>query len=180
MSRVRPLGEAISLVRPLLGVRRGELREYLACLGQAWREDATNATTDATRNWIRHDMLPATAERVNPSVVEALIRLGTLAGEMETVVGGIAEELLERALRPGPAGGIAFACEGLAGAARYLVREALRRAWREQGWPEQQMGLAEWETLAEMAQGDGRMVQQRDFPGGVRARREGAMLVLAR
>ena len=38
----------------------------LQALGQDWREDATNARTDATRNWIRNEMLPAAAERVNP------------------------------------------------------------------------------------------------------------------
>ena len=31
------------IVRPLLGIRRGQLEQYLRNLKQPWREDATNA-----------------------------------------------------------------------------------------------------------------------------------------
>ena len=32
----------MTLLRPLLGIRRRELREFLADRGQDWREDASN------------------------------------------------------------------------------------------------------------------------------------------
>jgi tRNA(Ile)-lysidine synthase len=179
MPRVRPLSRAVSLVRPLLAIGRQELRDYLYAVGQDWREDATNAQTDATRNWIRHEMLPAVAERVNPGVVDALVRLGRLAGEMQSLLDPLAEQLLERGTARSPGGGFACQLDDLAGQPRYLVREALKLAWRREGWPEQAMGLAEWEALAELAQGAGPPGgQQRDFPGGIRASRQGAWLTL--
>jgi tRNA(Ile)-lysidine synthase len=49
MPAARMLSGAVSLVRPLLAIRRSELRDYLAVVGQDWREDATNARTDATK-----------------------------------------------------------------------------------------------------------------------------------
>ncbi|MBV8207385.1 MAG: tRNA lysidine(34) synthetase TilS, partial [Acidobacteria bacterium] len=38
------------IVRPLLGIRRAELRQYLEALGQGWREDSTNADPAYLRN----------------------------------------------------------------------------------------------------------------------------------
>jgi hypothetical protein len=124
-------------------------------------------------------MLPAVAERVNPGVVEALVRLGSLAGEMQSLLAPLADGLLERAVEHSAGPGLTCRCDILAGQPRYLVRETLKLAWRHEGWPEQAMGLAEWEALAQLAQdaaGPGK--PQRDFPGGIRARREGAWLVL--
>ncbi|MFB3095095.1 MAG: tRNA lysidine(34) synthetase TilS, partial [Candidatus Acidiferrales bacterium] len=46
------------LVRPLLGVRRAELRDYLSEQEQAWREDATNLDRARLRNRLRLELLP--------------------------------------------------------------------------------------------------------------------------
>jgi tRNA(Ile)-lysidine synthase len=43
-----------------------------------WREDATNAETDALRNRVRHELLPFLARDFNPGIQEALKRLATL------------------------------------------------------------------------------------------------------
>ena len=50
--------ESGSIVRPLLGVRRPEVRAWLTSLGQPWREDATNADLTFTRNRVRNKLLP--------------------------------------------------------------------------------------------------------------------------
>ncbi len=69
----------VHLVRPLLEVSRGEIRDYLRGLGQPCREDASNADLTRTRARIRHDLLPRLAAEYNPKVAEALVRLGKLA-----------------------------------------------------------------------------------------------------
>src|SRR5262245_32292513 len=56
--RVRPLAEATTLIRPLLGVSRGEILGYLASLDQPFREDASNRNLEYTRNRVRHELLP--------------------------------------------------------------------------------------------------------------------------
>ena len=38
MARVRPVTPDVSLVRPLLGVRRSEILDYLQSIGQPYRE----------------------------------------------------------------------------------------------------------------------------------------------
>ncbi|MHB0971625.1 MAG: tRNA lysidine(34) synthetase TilS [Thermoanaerobaculia bacterium] len=59
------------LLRPLLGVPRSALRDYLAERGITAREDSSNADTRFVRNLIRHELLPL-ARRINPAVDEAI------------------------------------------------------------------------------------------------------------
>ena len=70
------------VLRPLLGVRRDELRRYLAGAKQAWREDSSNADEVFTRNRVRHTVLPALREE-NPSIDQTLANLAELAREEE-------------------------------------------------------------------------------------------------
>ncbi len=72
-----------NVFRPLLGVRRAELRTYLKKLKQAWREDATNRDTARTRARIRKKLLPMLEKDFNSGVVEHLCQLAKLAREDE-------------------------------------------------------------------------------------------------
>jgi tRNA(Ile)-lysidine synthase len=47
-----------SVIRPLLDVSRGELRNWLATLGQSWVDDESNADVGNPRNRVRHRVLP--------------------------------------------------------------------------------------------------------------------------
>lgn len=47
------------LVRPLLGLRKAELIDFLNARGLSWREDATNALADTPRNALRLHGIPA-------------------------------------------------------------------------------------------------------------------------
>lgn len=51
--RAESMVAGVRLLRPLLGVRREALRDYLRHIGQDWREDASNATGDYARNRVR-------------------------------------------------------------------------------------------------------------------------------
>ncbi len=48
----------LTVVRPLLGVWRGEIDEYIAGAKLRFREDASNASVEATRNRMRHQIIP--------------------------------------------------------------------------------------------------------------------------
>ena len=71
------------IVRPLLELRRSELREFLASLGQDWREDATNQDTARTRARIRHELIPFLERDFDPAAVTRLARLASHAREDE-------------------------------------------------------------------------------------------------
>ncbi len=73
----------LRLVRPLLGVSRGEIRDYLGSMNQVFCEDMSNADQSRTRARIRQDLLPKLAAEYNPEIVDALVRLGSLASSLE-------------------------------------------------------------------------------------------------
>jgi len=172
MARARPLGPAATLIRPLLGFRRAELLAYLDDLRQPYRVDSSNRDTRLTRNRIRIEILPRLAEACNPAAVDALVRLGQLAGEVRNVIAGLVEGLLDRGVLPAPAGAVRILLAPLAGQPRYVVRELLIAVWQRQQWPLQSMGFAEWELLAEMAlapPASPRAACKRAFPGEILA-----------
>ena len=67
-------GLRLEVHRPLLGVRRTELLEWLTSHGHAWREDASNAQPVAVRNRLRNEIFPLLAEITNRDVVPAFVR----------------------------------------------------------------------------------------------------------
>jgi tRNA(Ile)-lysidine synthase len=182
MRRVRPLGPAATLVRPLLEVRRSEVLAYLADLGQPFCRDRTNEDPQFTRNRIRTELLPQLAAQYNPAVTDALLRLGRLAGEVQSVVDGIVQDLAARTLTHGPGREVRIDTGALQGQPRYVVRELLVAVWRQQEWPLQAMGFDQWELLAEMAVpgAGGRQgaSQKRTLPGGILAEVTGGQLRL--
>jgi tRNA(Ile)-lysidine synthase len=165
----RPLNSLATLVRPLLTFRRREILEYLSARGQPFREDATNIDPRFTRNRLRHELLPLLETGYNARVVEALLRLGSLAGEAQEVIDAEVGRLFSAAVRT-EAGVVCIRCDALANYPSYLVRELLIFAWRSRGWPEQAMSHEKWAELAGLAMPGSPTT--RHFPGGIRAERQ--------
>ena len=151
MAARRPLADGIVLLRPLLKVGRAEVRDYLAALGQPYREDASNADLSRTRARIRHDLLPRLAAGYNPKVAEALVRLGELAGAAQRDHRRRVRALERAASRPGGRDEVVLDRDELARLPRFLRAEVLRQAWRRAGWPEAGMGAEQWQRLADLA-----------------------------
>ncbi len=72
-----------SVVRPLLGERRDDLRKYLRDLGQGWREDSTNLDLRRLRARIRQRLLPLLESEFSEHAVPHLAWLARLAREEE-------------------------------------------------------------------------------------------------
>lgn len=179
MPRIRPL-EAATLIRPLLHVRRAELRDYLQMLGQSFREDSSNANLAFTRNRLRAEVIPL-LESLHPGASQALVRLGHLAGEAQAILEQHAAELYKAAV-------IETECEiqvqreKLANQPRYLVREVFVMIWNHRGWPQQAMSFEHWEQLAELAQRDFQELPNKVqmFPGRIQVTRRPEELRLRR
>ena len=72
-----------SIIRPLLGIRRAWLREYLRVIGQSWQEDATNLDATRQRAKIRHQLLPPLEREFSAAIVPHLAELARLSCEEE-------------------------------------------------------------------------------------------------
>ena len=78
-------GLKMEIIRPLLGVRRAELRQWLAAEGQQWREDATNAQAVAVRNRMRNEALPLLENIVKRDPTAALIKASSSDAELREI-----------------------------------------------------------------------------------------------
>jgi tRNA(Ile)-lysidine synthase len=176
--RRRPLDEGLALVRPLLDVSRDEVRDYLAALGQPYRDDASNADITRTRARIRHDLLPKLAREYNPRVVDALVRLGALAGAADRKLEAFLDES-ERAVRieSDHPDRVILKRPILRQHSRFLRAEIFRRIWRRAGWPEAGMGARQWRRLAVLAKEDGARIS---VGGGIEAATDSLFMVLWR
>lgn len=84
------------VIRPLLGVRRAELRDWAEAQGVRWREDASNASAKYLRNRVRHEVMPL-LEDVRSGAAAHLARL---AGRGREVAEGMAAVRAEATADP--------------------------------------------------------------------------------
>ena len=69
---------AIAFVRPLLGCRDAELKDYLRKYGETWREDASNDDTSIERNKVRHRVIPFLEQNLDPNLVPHIAKITRL------------------------------------------------------------------------------------------------------
>ena len=77
LSGIRATSEVagIKFVRPLLGCRDDELKDYLRKFGEEWREDASNDDVSIERNKVRHEVIPFMEKALDANLVEHLYRI---------------------------------------------------------------------------------------------------------
>lgn len=149
---------ALTVLRPMLSVRREALRRYLLETGQSWREDASNASNEYLRNRLRRWLAD------EPSLHAALIDLA-----------GTCRALRDWAERESPDLAETFAMAQLAGLPDVLAHPSARRWLVGRGVPPGQLTEGTLDRLLEMCR-DAGTPPRSDFPGPVQVRRRGGMI----
>ena len=80
VKEIRMGGRKMEVVRPLLGVKKALLREWMSGRDFKWREDASNAENDVVRNRIRNEALPLLCE-ISGRDVGGMLARGAVDGE---------------------------------------------------------------------------------------------------
>lgn len=166
------------VIRPLLGVRRHELRAYLEKRRQTWREDATNRDITRTRARIRLKLIPLLEKQFQPLAVEHLAALATRACENEELLSALSEQAC-RSLVSSEASGLRIHVQdllvpwklerpaGLRALSSRLVLDLAMRVKPDSG----QLTAAHVYSVLRLAEkGEPGKVLQ--LPGGLRVRRE--------
>ena len=83
-------GIPLELRRPLLGIPKQELLTYLKERKIRFREDASNAIADASRNKIRLKVLPLIEELLGPAFRGSVLRNAQIFAEEEDFLSGVA------------------------------------------------------------------------------------------
>jgi tRNA(Ile)-lysidine synthase len=165
------------VIRPLLKIRRGELRTYLRAKKQKWREDATNRDTTRTRARIRRKLLPLLEKQFRSAIVEHLSTLAELAREdesfLEAVVARRAAELVQKnseGLRIAAADLLAplSRVEEARALSKRLVRHIVKGLKQRSG----QLGAEHVKAVLELAR-HGQSGTSLPLPGGIEVRKAG-------
>ncbi len=165
--------------RPLLGVRRADLRDLLAAAGLPWREDPTNDSDAFARNRIRHEVLPALERAVGPGAVPALARSAALAAEDEAVLEEAARAASAVAITREDASGIELERRAVMDLPPAVSRRILRGCCERLAGTTQAVSAAHLAALLSLVRADTPGTRA-DLPRGLTARRQGRKLVIAR
>jgi tRNA(Ile)-lysidine synthase len=119
------------IVRPLLGITREDLEEYLLERGGEYIIDESNLNPRFLRNRIRLDLMPLLAEEFNPEIVRLLARTADILREEDAYLNKIAADKTEKAI---PAGRRRTGLDAgyLASLPRALARRVVRNFIRQE------------------------------------------------
>ena len=173
MSQRRSLDAGVSLIRPLLTVRRQVLLDYLRDREIPYRVDSSNRDLRFARNRLRLEFLPALEAQFNPGVVDVLCRLADQAQELSGEIAAQAEMLRAQAELPRAGATLVFSAARLQDASANFVREMFRLVWQRESWPMGDMDFERWNRLVEIVQGSR---PANDFPGKIHVKRVGGVI----
>ena len=114
-----------NVVRPLLHLRRAEVRAVVQRSGLPIAEDPTNADRRWQRAWIRHDVLPMLERGSQRDLVPILVRQAHIFRAESDFLDGLGDDLIERA--GGCSSDAALETRVLANAPLPIARRAIRR-----------------------------------------------------
>ena len=89
------------VVRPLLGVGRDDLHDYLVENNLRWREDDSNDSPVYQRNLLRHEVLPVLRE-INPGLDQTMAATAERVGGAEEIVRRYVADTAAQARRDAP------------------------------------------------------------------------------
>jgi len=190
LSSIHPVRGKI--IRPLIGVRRDDLRSFLAERKQEWREDATNRDTQRLRARVRHRLLPELEENFSRSITDRLCDLASLARGDEDFWSALVEERHERLIArtakgfsvdvndllfpipdlPNPKGAASNPCHA-------LTQRLVRRLYAATAQTEGQLTRNHVEQVVLLAE-HGSSGRRLELPGGVTVEREFGRLIFRR
>lgn len=179
MPAKRPLAEgtAAELWRPCLSLSRSELAAHRSAAGLPHREDATNRSLVPARNRIRHRLLPALREALDPEIDERILALGaaaeTIAGRLRRAVLPLLERARIRSPHAAIPAGTALRLRGEPALASALLIELWRGAQGRSGALTRDHHRA-WRRLLEREEGGGHY----DLPRGAALERAGEWILL--
>ena len=103
LASIRPVEvvSGLTLVRPLLRVRRRPMRQYLRERGLDWHDDPTNRNQATKRGWVRHTLLPLIHAKIGLDPTGRIVGAAELI-EAEAAALGEAARLLLTQIRQSP------------------------------------------------------------------------------
>ena len=87
------------IIRPLLFASRDEISSYATEKYIPFREDSSNLKKEYTRNFIRHEILPAIRQNINPNIRGSLLRSSHIFAGLENYISIANKSLKKKIIR---------------------------------------------------------------------------------
>ena len=172
-----PVKRAGGIIRPLLGVTRRQVLDYLAFRGMPYRSDSSNGTPRYRRNRVRQEVLPA-LRSLNPSIVEALSRGADILAADAAVLNEIERERWRAVAKDSSSGRVVLDGDRLAAEPLGLQRRLVRRALAVVRQGPEGLTFRHVSDILERVLA-GTHGAGLNLPGGLRVERHRAFLVMA-
>ena len=164
------------IIRPLLGLTRKDIEDYLKYRGETFRTDRTNEDNDYSRNRIRNLILPQ-ARAVSPMAAEHIAaaseRLRNILGYLDTRV----DESIERIVTPED-GAYRIDREGLRSLDDVIASMLILKLLTELTPMKKDIGEVHASSVLELARGEAG--KHADLPYGIKADVSHSQLLLRR
>ena len=125
----RQSGRSVAIIRPLLGVRRADILDFLTERGLEAREDSSNADTTIPRNRVRSEILPA-LEEIQAGATVSLVRLSDFARRAHADLSELGDRAYREARTGAGAGWVSFDATSLASWPVSVLHEVIATARR--------------------------------------------------
>ncbi len=179
LGSIRPVRERI--VRPLLGLERGEIEAYLKRRDISWRQDSTNDTDEYTRNRIRRHILPYAEREICSGAAAHLCKAADIFMEIEDYM----EEQIRQAGRlcaaregPGEAPRFILSCVAFENLHPALRKGLLLSVLKELSPAHKDMGAGQVDQMLALCERPGN--REIHLPQGIRAVRSYDRVILER
>ncbi len=164
------------IIRPLLGVWREEIEDYLEANELTFRTDSSNAETEYTRNRVRHELIPS-LETYNPGITRNLVHLGAIMTDISAHLERLVDEALPRIVMRMKVGQMALDSGILRDYDEALRRSILRRVLRDLRPETGPPGFSHVENILRLIDRD-QVGSAVELPCGAQARLDHGCLVL--
>ena len=161
----------IRVIRPILSLRRQEIRDALLTEGICWREDSTNQDPGYLRNRIRMELIPE-MERFSPYAVSRICAAAAMIAEDHQTLEDQARILLEKVSQGSMLDAAALTQEPVS-----LRKRVIRLWWKKNSPAMKEHALSADQTAAIVALLDEKKGKI-NLPGDMHAIRAGRFLFL--
>jgi tRNA(Ile)-lysidine synthase len=162
------------LIRPLLFAERAEIDAYMKACRLKHREDASNSSSDYSRNFIRRTVIPAVEKRINPSLKRTLNTEAAIFSSCAGFVGSVVNQSATECISKTP-NGYALSVKHLAQKHVFIQHMLVKRCLLLLGIEPDFVHIEEIIGLLE-----GQSGRRIDCGGGVSARRSQTAIEIGR
>ena len=136
----------VTFVRPVLGIRRIELRQFLSEINQPFCEDPSNASSNYSRNFIRNELLPSISHKFGAQSLDSILRLAEQASQIERYLDELVDAFWADSVQI-TNGQATVTLTDIRQQPEFVLSHLVRALWKKMNLPQQEMTQKKWSQI---------------------------------